>query len=234
MVYKALDCQEDIEFQMLCNLWLDAEWTYIFEVTSAENRVVKKYDGYALHYLASRHNATGEYGDDFERDAALTLGARAIKEFKFDSVEECISTAKELTDLDEGYVVYQEGVPVCKVKSPAYFAVHAIRGEGLTPKRIMQLVLMNEQDEYLTYFPEDKKYFVPYIAGLGTLLIDLEESWKQTCSIESQKDFALQVRDWNFSAVLFQARAKNADVIKTFHGQRESYKIKLLEDWVSA
>lgn len=234
LVLKALDCEDDVEFQMICNLWLDDEWTYIFEVTSAENRVVKKYDSYLLHYLASRHNATGEFGDDFEKEAATTLGAKVVKSFKFDSVQDCIETAKSLPDLEEGYVVYQDGVPVCKIKSPAYLAVHAIRGEGLTPKRIMQPVLMNEQDEYLTYFPEDTKYFIPYIGGLGTLLIDIEEAWKLHGHIEDQKEFALKVKDWSYSAIMFQTKREGGNPIKVFHDQRESYKIKLLEEWVNA
>lgn len=234
LVLKALDCEDDVEFQLICNLWLSVDWTYIFEITSAENRVVKKYDGYVLHYLASRYNAIGEYGDEYEKEAALNLGAKEIKSFKFNSVQDCIETAKGLPNLEEGYVVYQGGKPICKIKSPAYLAVHVIRGEGLTPKRIMQLVLMNEQDEYLTYFPEDEKWFTPYVEGLQELLNDTNITYDRFEGIVEQKEFALNVKDFPYSAVLFQARNKKQDVIHTFHEQSESYKLKLLGDWVNA
>jgi T4 RnlA family RNA ligase len=234
LVLKALDCEDDVEFQLGCNIWLDEAWTYIFEITSAENRVVKRYDGYTLHYLASRHNQTGEYGDWYEKEAALTLGAVEIKSFKFDSVQHCIETAKTLPNLEEGYVVYQDGVPVCKIKSPAYLAVHAIRGEGLTPKRIMQLVLMNEQSEYLTYFPEDEKWFTPYVEGLAELLSDIAVVYDRFEGIVEQKEFALSVKDYPFSAVLFQARNKKQNVVHTFHEQTETYKMKVLEGFVNA
>ena len=232
LIFKALDCDDEIEFQHLCNLWLDSDWTYVLELTCRENRVVKSYDGYTLHYLASRHNQSGEFGDDYEKQAALMIGAREVNTFKFSSVDDCINTAKHLPDLEEGYVVYQDGKPVCKVKSPAYVAVHHIRGEGLSPKRIMQLVLINEQDEYLNYFPEDEKFFTPYVKALQELLYDIVIVYERFEGIVEQKEFALSVKDYPFSGVLFQARQKKKDVIETFHEQSESFKMKVLEAFV--
>lgn len=232
LIFKALDCDDEIEFQHLCNLWLDSDWTYILELTCRENRVVKSYDGYTLHYLASRHNQSEEFGDDYEKQAALMIGAREINTFKFSSVDDCINTAKHLPDLEEGYVVYQDGKPVCKVKSPAYVAVHHIRGEGLSPKRIMQLVFINEQDEYLNYFPEDEKFFTPYVKALQELLDDIVIVYERFEGIVEQKEFALSVKDYPFSGVLFQARQKKKDVIETFHEQSESFKMKVLETFV--
>lgn len=232
LIFKALDCDDEVEFQHLCNLWLDSDWTYILELTCRENRVVKSYDGYTLHYLASRHNQSGEFGDDYEKQAALMIGAREINTFKFSSVDDCINTAKHLPDLEEGYVVYQDGKPVCKVKSPAYVAVHHIRGEGLSPKRIMQLVLINEQDEYLNYFPEDEKFFTPYVEGMQELLNDIAVVYDRFEGIVEQKEFALSVKDYPFSGVLFQARQKKKNVIETFHEQNESFKMKVLEAFV--
>lgn len=232
LVMNALELEQEVEFQGLCDLWLDREWTYIFEITSVENRVVKRYEGYTLHYLSARHNKTGEFGDEYEKKAGLMIGAKEIKQFNFDSVEHCVKAAKELPDLEEGYVVYQDGVPVCKIKSPAYLAVHAIRGEGLTPKRIMQLVLMNEQSEYLSYFPEDTDFFTPYITGLENLLQAVDITYDRFEGIAEQKQFALSVKDYPFSAVMFQARQKKQSATHTFHEQTESYKMKVLEQFV--
>lgn len=232
LIFKALDCDDEVEFQHLCDLWLDADWTYILELTCRENRVVKSYDGYTLHYLASRHNQSGEFGDYYEKQAALMIGAREINLYKFSSVDDCIDTAKHLPDLEEGYVVYQDGKPVCKVKSPAYVAVHHIRGEGLSPKRIMQLVLINEQDEYLNYFPEDEKFFAPYVDALKLLIANIEIVYEANKHIVEQKEFALNVKDVPYSGILFQARQKKKDVIETFHEQSEPFKMKVLEAFV--
>lgn len=222
------------QFQHYCNQHLDAQNTYICEVTSMENRVVTRYTGYNLALLAIRNNSTGEYqkiDKNFERQISRALISRP-KEFKFNSFEECIASAKELPDLEEGYVVYVNGVPTVKIKSPQYLVCHRIKGEGLNPKRIMQLVLMNEQEEYLAYFPEDRKHFDPYVEALSQLLSEIESCYTLHRNIESQKDFALAVKDESFSAVLFQARAKKLDPIHCFSIQREQYKMDVLSNFM--
>lgn len=232
LVLKALDYDDDAAFQDGCNAFLDPDWTYIHELTSFENRVVKRYEGYTLHYLAARHNQTGEYGDWYEEKAAEMLGARLINFYTFDSVENCVRTARELKNLDEGYVIYQDGEPMMKIKSPAYLAVHAIRGEGLTPKRIMQLVLVNEQDEYLTYFPEDEHFFTPYLRAMETMCGDIRHSYNVYKDIEEQKEFALQVRHYPFAPVLFKTRLNGDDVMSNFFTQTDKFQQTVLEKYL--
>lgn len=226
---------KDEAFQESCNFWLDTDWTYIFEFTSAENRVVTRYEGYNLTFLAARHNQTGEYGDEYEERAAVDAFECAVaKRYKFDTIEHCLEMVKELPDMQEGYVVYVGGKPVCKIKSPAYVVAHRIKGEGLTPKRIMQLVLMNEVDEYLAYFEEDRKFFEPYVNALNAGLELMEEVFIQFEGIEDQKEFALKVSKFNFSAVLFKARSSGKSVAEVFHAQTEQSKMRLLSSWESA
>lgn len=232
LVLKALDYDDDAAFQDGCNAFLDPDWTYIHELTSFENRVVKRYEGYTLHYLAARHNQTGEYGDWYEEKAAEYNGARLINFFTFDTVENCVRTARELKNLDEGYVIYQDGEPMMKIKSPAYLAVHAIRGEGLTPKRIAQLVLCNEQEEYLAYFPEDAVHFDKYINAFTMMLADIECKFMLHFHITDQKEFAMAVKDYPFSAAVFRARNNNISVITAFHDQTDAYKLRVLEKYI--
>lgn len=231
LVLKALGVQEH-GFQMLCDSWLDAAYTYIFEITAMENRVVKVYDGYTLHYLGARNNKTFEHAHVLCEEHAFMLGARIINEYSFNSVEECIETAKHLKDLDEGYVMWQDGKPVCKIKSPAYVAVHHIRGEGLNPKRISQIVLTGETDEYLKYFPEDAEHFEPYTKAYEDMMQALAAAYESSKHITDQKTFALQVKDSPYSAILFQCKKNGALPWATFGVQREEYKIKLLGEFV--
>lgn len=234
LVWKALDCKNDYEFQQKCRENdLFEVFTYIFELTSVENRVVKRYDGYKLHYLAARSNSHGYYVTKCELVTALRFGALETKFYEFNTVEECLRTARELKDLDEGYVIYQDGVPIAKVKSPAYVAVHHIRGEGLNPKRIMQLVLVNEQDEYLTYFPEDRDVFTPYVKAKSGLDIDMFDAYNRLEMIEDQKEFALKAKNFPFSAALFKARASKIPVSDAFASQRDVYQMEVLKDYVA-
>lgn len=233
LVYRALGVADDDEFQVRCrlsDLWHG--FTYIFELTSVENRVVKRYEGYKLHYLAARENKSGRYVSDTEKETALRFGAEEIQEYRFDSVEECMNTVKNLKNLDEGYVIYQDGEPICKIKSPAYVACHHIRGEGLNPKRIMQLVLSGEEDEYLTYFPDDAEVMEPYIQAYGVMVIDLRNVYRATKHIEDQKEFAIAVAKSPFKAVLFTARSRGLTYMEAFNAQRDTNQIELLKGFV--
>lgn len=229
MVFKALKVKDEQDFQLKANHLLSKNFTYIFEVTGVENRVVTRYDGYGLYLLATRDNLTGGYHD---RHIPLNhdgFKIKAPKKFKFDSIESCLDTAKHLPDLQEGYVMYENGIPVCKVKSPIYTAIHHLRGGGLSPKRIAVLVVINEQDEYLTYYPEDEKYFTPYVEALKHELLLAERVYLETSDIENQKAFALEVKDYSFSQFLFQARKTGeSDIRKIFNATDKNRKVKYL------
>lgn len=231
LVLKSLDCDEKL-FQELCNKHLYEGFTYIYELTSFENRVVRRYDGYILHFLAARSNINGEYVTEDECANALAIGAIQPKAFTFNSVDECLEAARNLKNLDEGFVIYQDGIPVSKIKSPAYVAVHHIRGEGLSPKRIMSLVLSGEEDEYLQYFPEDRNHFEKYTEAYCILMQDIICTYEYAEGIESQKEFALAISNKAFKAALFQARVKGIQPDTAFNQQRESYKIEILEGYV--
>jgi T4 RnlA family RNA ligase len=217
-------------FQEFCTEFLDIDYTYIFEVCCMENRVVTKYDSDKLFILAKRNNETYEYEPLNGIEAALFAKPR---QYQFDSIEHCLETVKELPNLEEGYVLYDKfsGTPLCKIKSPAYVAAHALRGEGLNPKRIAQLVLMNEVDEYLSVYPEDAEHFEATQVVYNQLMIDIRELWETSKHLVDQKQFALAVKDHGCSAVLFQAKKAghdNVDLIQLFHKQTESFQLKAM------
>jgi len=230
LVLYALNRDTYEGFDWKCDYHLNPETTYIFEITSPENRIVTRYKGYTLHYLAARHNETGEYLD--EEEDAIAVGATLINEHRFDTIEHCIEAAHSLPDLKEGYVIYQDGAPICKIKSPTYMAIHAIRGEGLTPKRAMELIVTGEFGEYLFYFPEDEPFFTPYIDALTRLFNNFELVWKEAQNIEDQKEFALAVKDYSFSSVMFTARKKRWSPYHTFNQMDVRQRVKLLDSWM--
>lgn len=239
LVYRALGVKDNEEFDNKMRMCIfKEEVTYIFEITSVENRVVKRYDGYKLHFLAARRNDTGEYVCKDEKDWFLDPVSYVDfiyypKRYTFETHEACIRTARELKDLDEGYVIYQDGVPIAKIKSPAYVAVHHIRGEGLNPKRIMQLVLTNEQEEYLQYFPDDRSVMAPYIDAFERLTFNIKTIYDCISDIQDQKTFAKRAGNFNFKSALFQARAKGIDPVKAFNDQRDTYKMEILKEYIA-
>lgn len=178
--------------------------TYILELTSPENRVVTKYASTDPMFtlLATRCNITGVYfGSSLDE-------VRRPREYKFETISDCLEAAKELRNLEEGFVLYnRQGEPVCKVKNPAYVAAHHLRGEGLNPKKIKDLIFMNEVDEYLAIFPEDVKMFEPYVNAYIKLMavIGASEYFLRDKGL-TQKEFALKILDLPYKSLLFSMR----------------------------
>lgn len=226
LVYRALEVDSDGEFQILCNEMFDWRFTYIFEVTAQENRVVKVYDGTSLWYLGWVIN---ENGQEIMAIPRLPPQVKMPEVYNFGDFAAIREASEKLTDLDEGYVCWDTSAKLrLKVKSPVYVAVHRLRGEGLSTKRVLELVTMQEQDEYLAYYPEEKHFFIPYVESYKAMLEDMQEIYEENKGIESQKEFALAVKDTVYSAVLFRARNHGTSVLDAFEAQDFNWKTKTL------
>lgn len=155
---------------------------------------------------------------------------RRIKEYSFTDVDEMLESTNNLPNLEEGYVLYdmESGVRI-KVKSLKYVEVHRIRGEGKpTPKSICTLILENEQDEFLAYFPEFRDLFTPYEDKLKEIHLTLVQAWDAYKDLESQKDFALAVKDLTGSSILFTMRNKKISLHDAWNEAKISYKLAML------
>lgn len=232
LVYEALNVDDDEHFNEECNIYLNPEYTYIFEVTSPHNRVVVRHTETRLTLLTSRHNETGEYGGEDQENDAFSIGADVVKKYSFDSVEHCIEAARNLPNLEEGYVVYQDNEPVCKIKSPAYLAAHTIRGEGLTPRSAMELVLEQDHEEYLAYFEEDRPFFEKYITGYDDLREEMNRVFENVKGIEDQKEFALAVKDYVFSDAMFKSKKSGEHPFHYFNSREMHYRLKVFKSWM--
>ena len=183
--------------------------TFICELTCPENRVVVKYDHDRswLHLLSIRQH--GGYHQIYGLiPCAVALGFYPLLRHAFDTIEACAKTAAALRSLEEGYVIYQNGKPIAKMKNPAYVAAHHLRGEGcLTEKRVLDLIIMNEYSEYLSIFPEDTEKFTPYITAYQ-VMFQAFNGIQMTLSVftGTQKDFAMMYKDTPEAAVAFSMK----------------------------
>jgi hypothetical protein len=95
----------------------------------------------------------------------------------------------------------------------------------------MEVVLMNEQEELLTYFPMFKEYVDPIEVALRQLLVDACDIYCAHKYHESQKDFAMAVKDHKVAPILFKARKDGLDVYKAFESMDMNQRVKLLEKY---
>lgn len=207
-------------------------YTHIFEVVSRENRVVTEYSENQAYLIGCRGIEHGDY-IDIEPVAELFM-VDTPKTYTFDTFEDCVDATKELPNLEEGYVMVDaNNIPVLKLKSPAYVAAHRLRGEGTpTPKRIMDMIFINEQDEYLTIFPEEEVLFKPYITAFEDLLLDYEDKVELCKNINDQKEFAMEVKELPIAGMLFTKR-KNPELYfrDIFDNLTVNTKYRLTEDY---
>lgn len=223
LILKAFGCTDMDDFQDKMTT-TPKGFTHVFEYTSPSNRVVTPYTEDKMVLLGIRHTATGEDLGDTE---ALTMAAacfantrgmnvRAAKSYSFKSKEELLKAVQELPGLQEGFVCYDKGKRI-KVKSELYVQVHKLRGDTLpTPKRIAGLVVTNEYDEYLAYFPEEQERFQPYIDAFTGMVKEANELLEATAAIEDQKEFALTVKDKIYAPGVFAARKRNSSFLEEF------------------
>jgi len=190
LVFKALRISSEQGFQDFCEVRFDKTITYMFEVTSVENRCVKHYEGYKLWWLGWRHNLDSTCSSNmFPLLVPMT-------DFYFPKVKgfSCMTSLKEsvnnMQDLDEGWVLWQSNgmgfivsVPVAKVKSPAYVVAHHIRGEGMSQKRCWQLIISGEVEEYLTYFPKDSEFVRKRVNVIDMMYRQIENNWAEVFQV---------------------------------------------------
>ena len=200
--------------------------TFLLELTAMENRVVTNYQHPSMTLLAVRHNDFGGYIPISQYDTAFWKVNNFLHSL---TIQEILDKAEELKNLEEGFVGYDKsGVPRVKVKSSKYVVVHHIRGEGLNPKRIAELVISGEQEEYLTYFPEDRKVISPYAAAMEEMLGNMEDAMLTYQGIDDQKAFAIAIQGVYGKYVLFTARKHNISIREAFHCGKISAKVDTL------
>lgn len=214
-VLAAFGFTEEKQFQLFGQMFLIEDYTYVFEYTGPENRVVTPYEKTEMVLLAVTP-VVGSLPNDPNRIASFVntfelggFNVRVPKTYSFNSPDELNALANSLTGLQEGFVVYdpKSGKRV-KVKATDYLYAHRLRGENAIPtrKNILELVLEGETSEVLAYFPEFKQYIDPVEAEVADFLTTLVAKYESVKHIEDQKEFALAIRGYGAAGVLFSTR----------------------------
>lgn len=237
LIVKAFGYESIDDLRKILNEEFNPEVTYIFEYTSPDNRVVTPYTEDKMYFLGARDRDGNEIRiceSAVEYMKEIGLNVQFPKTYSFTSNEEMREFANNLGGLQEGFVAHDlENNIRIKMKADQYVAVHRLRGESLpTPKRIMGLVVTNETEEYLAYFPEERTRFTPYMDKWVEIGDEIDLVYKEHMNIESQKEFALAIKDYPFAFILFQARAKKEDPLHTLAITDMNKKVKLLSTYM--
>lgn len=185
------------------------DYTFIFELITRYNKVVVDYKGQnRLVLLGVRNNKTGEEYDPSLVVKKFGLNYEVVRHF--DQLKTLEDTTKQVETLnglkEEGYVVVDKFCNRVKVKAPHYVTLHRLKGEYFSRKRALELVLLGETSEVLSYFPEWKEDIDLIENKYQEFKSSILKTYEMHKGIESQKEFALAIKEAPMTSVLFAMR----------------------------
>lgn len=168
---------------------LDPHFTYIFELCSRYNQVVCPQGEPKLYHIGTRDNRSLE-------EVLIDIGVDKPKEYRLSSLEDCIKMAKTFDYKQEGFVVVDKDWNRIKIKSEDYLRVHRLSNNTtLTIERALDLIRMNEVQEFLSYFPYYQNFIDDVKNKLNSLIKKLEriecEAFTFKCFNLLKKDFSI-------------------------------------------
>lgn len=204
------------------NSMFDEGFTYMFELTSPYTRVVIPYSEINLHFLGKRNNKT--FQETYFTDDEVMSKLFDIPEvFPLKSVDECLDAARAMPWDEEGYVVCDKSFNRVKVKSPAYLAVHHLKGEGgaMSYRRAIDVVRANEIEEICSYFEEFREALEECKSRFWKLVEDSENAWneylKVDSSLQTRKDKALWItKNFKIPGLAFGLLDKKISSVRDF------------------
>lgn len=198
---RTLGMSED-EFQDTCDVFFIHNETILFELCTVENRVVTPYAEDSVFLLGG----FGINGIEFDNYAYSFPNANHLKVYKMGSFDDVIKAANGLKEMKEGFVICDHANRRLKVKSPVYVIAHHTKGTVMTPRRAIDLILINEQHEFISYFPEYEEFIMRFKKLLDGIRESCITAFEQYGNIENQKEFAQHVNKFNYSGILFSMR----------------------------
>ena len=95
---------------------------------------------------------------------------------------------------------------------------------------MLLIIVNNEGDEFLNYYPEWTKYYQEIKQKYDDLVSKIEGDYNKYKSIAIQKDFALSIKHLPYSGILFALRAGKSQSIKEAIANSHLLKIEQLLD----
>ncbi len=176
--------------------------TYVFELTTPYNIVVKPHGESTVTLLTIRDNRLlEEIPYELVCEAGKVLHLPVVKSFDLNTgdVGSLLRTFEGMPWSEEGYVVVDANFNRIKIKNPAYCAVHHLKGKT-AEHNIMTIVKSNEIDEFAATFPERKAELFKLKVNYDALVGRLVETWDEltpnipaNITASEKKKFAMAV-----------------------------------------
>jgi len=206
---------------------IDKDTCYAFELMTQYNRVVVKHKEPRLVLHGARN--LSDFTELDPKVVADKNGWECVKTYPFDSWEDVLSATDDIDPAKgEGFVACDENYNRTKIKSKKYVALAHFR-DGITARRILDIVRKNESLEFLGHFPEFGAAYNRVSDKYQELVKRIENFYDSVKHIEDKKQFAMMVKDQQFSEVLF---CLHNGKVKSVNEALSEVQIKRLEGWL--
>jgi len=190
--------------------------TCVFEGMSLYNQVVRRYAQPQVSLLTVFNNNGEELSHNHVDIIADVNGWSRPAVHKFTSQEEVTTWLEAHEDPTfEGFVVRDNTNIRIKIKKSSYLALHrTVNNQNVwMPKNLIPLILSNEIDEVLVYFPDMKPQVDAARAKLDAAYLEAKAAFDEATPLTSQKD----------KAILIQKRTKLTSPCFTAWKNKESF-----------
>ena len=181
---------------------LDKTHTYVFELTTPYNIVVKPHAESSVTLLAVRNNKSL---DELPYVSVVTtanyLKIPVVKSYNLNAKDfgALIRTFEGMPWSEEGYVVVDANFNRVKIKNPAYVHAHHLKGK-MGNHHIMGIIKTNEIEEFIATFKEREEEIRQLEKKYSDLVDKLSKSWGELYLLkpknitpQEKKRFAMNV-----------------------------------------
>ena len=154
-------------------------YTFVFELTTPYNIVVKPHGESSITLLTVKDNRTLEEVSRAQLERiGESFGVPVVKAFDLNAKDfgALIRTFEGMPWSEEGYVVVDGNFNRVKIKNPAYVAVHHLKSKT-AEHNILTVVKANEIEEFAATFPERREEIFRLKASYDALIAKLNEAW---------------------------------------------------------
>lgn len=182
-------------------------WT--FELVSPYTKVVIDYSKTQVYLLSIRDmDSLNELGPDVVEMLADANGFAFPQCYNFNNEADYRKFVGQMSEGHEGIVIRDAFNNRVKLKTPLYFELHRMAGNGiLTAERALHLVRTNEIDEFLVYFPEYKDYLTSVQSFYNEIKLTLVKVELEVEKLKSlpRKEFAEIAKSKPYPFLYFKA-----------------------------
>jgi hypothetical protein len=233
-ILKAMQLTEE-GFQD-CMLSFDANYTFVCEYLSAENRVVTPYTTAEMVLLAVIHNETGTELTNLSKISeflrANDMNIRTPITYTAASGAELVTMANSLPGLQEGFVVVNNKTRErVKIKSLTYVKMHHLRDGLNTGKNLIAAVHAGEVAEIIVYFPEMSPHLDNIVATVDTAIVEIDAIFGAINCVD-QKQFAMQAVKTRYSGILFSMKKLNQSAHHVVFNCTQARFVDLVQQWM--